>query len=249
MKISIITVVYNNCKTISDTIQSVLSQKYNDIEYIVIDGESTDGTIDIIEKYDKYIDIIVSEKDEGIYDAINKGIKVASGDIIGLLHSDDVFTSDQVISRVGHTFYDLNIDSTYGDLIYVDKNNSDKIIRKWRSGKYDRNKFLYGWMPPHPTFFVKRNMFEKYGFYDLSFRSAADYELMLRFLFKYQISSYYIPEILVKMRIGGKSNESIRNRLIANGQDHRAWQKNELSPRFYTRYLKPLHKITQFIGN
>jgi len=249
MKVSIITVVFNNRKTILDTIESVNDQKYNDKEYIIIDGGSTDGTIDILKNYDNNIDIFISEKDRGMYDAINKGISVASGDVIGLLHSDDVYTSENTLSRIANTFFDLNVDSTYGDLIYIDRHNPDKIVRKWKSGQYERSKFLYGWMPPHPTFFVKRHLFNKYGYYDLSFKNAADYELMLRFLYKYKISTYYIPEVLVKMRTGGKSNESLKNRLIANGQDNRAWKKNDLAPRFYTRYLKPLHKISQFIGN
>jgi len=249
MKVSVITVVYNNIETISDAIDSVLQQEYDNIEYIIIDGKSNDGTVEIISRYGDKIDIFISEKDDGIYDAINKGIRLANGDIIGLLHSDDIFTDENVISRVVEPFFDLGIDSIYSDLVYVDKHDQNKIIRKWISGNYNRNKFIYGWMPPHPTFFVKRILFERYGYYDTSFGSAADYELILRFMYKYGITTYYIPKILVKMRIGGKSNSNFKNRLIANGQDYRAWQKNDLNPRFYTRYLKPLQKISQYIGN
>lgn len=246
MRISVITIVYNNDTFISKAIDSVLYQDYPDLEYIVVDGQSVDNTIPIINSYGNQIDTFISEKDNGLYDAINKGIELATGDVIGLLHSDDLYASSKVISTVANTFAQKNVDSVYGNLIYIDRRNPNKIVRKWISGTYERQKFLFGWMPPHPTFFVRRDFFQQYGSYDLSFGSAADYELMLRFLFKYGISTAYIPDILVKMRVGGKSNATFINRFKANNQDYRAWLENDLNPRFYTRFLKPLQKLPQY---
>lgn len=246
MRVSIITIVYNNAVTVADAIQSVLNQDYQDIEYIIIDGKSTDGTVEVIEKFGRLVDMFISEPDGGLYDAINKGIHLATGDIIGLLHSDDIFANDHVISDIVKTFESRQVDSVYGDLDYVDRGNMNNIVRKWKSGSYDRNNFIYGWMPPHPTFYAKKSCFDKYGSYDLTFGSAADYELMLRFLFKFDISTAYLSDVLVKMRVGGKSNATLKNRIMANSQDYRAWLKNGLKPKFYTRILKPLHKIPQY---
>ena len=248
MRVSIITIVFNNATTVSDAVQSVLSQDYKDIEYIVIDGKSTDGTVEIIEKYGSLIDTFISEPDGGLYDAINKGIYLATGDVIGLLHSDDVFANDHVVSDIVKTFESQNVDSVYGDLDYVERDNMNGIVRKWKSGPYDRKNFIYGWMPPHPTFYVRKSCFEKYGYYDMTFGSAADYELMLRLLFKFDVTAAYLPEVMVKMRVGGKSNASIKNRIMANSQDYRAWLKNGLKPKFYTRILKPLQKLPQYFA-
>ncbi len=248
MRVSIITIVYNNAATVSDAVQSVLNQDYKGIEYIVIDGKSTDGTVEIIEKYGSLIDTFISEPDGGLYDAINKGIYLATGDVIGLLHSDDVFANDHVVSDIVKIFESRQVDSVYGDLDYVERSNMNNIVRKWKSGSYDRKNFVYGWMPPHPTFYVRKSCFEKYGSYDLTFGSAADYELMLRFMFKFDVTTAYLPEVMVKMRVGGKSNASIKNRIMANSQDYRAWLKNGLKPKFYTRILKPLQKLPQYFA-
>ena len=247
MKISIITIVYNNRETIADAIESVLSQTYPNIEYIVVDGLSTDGTVEVVKSYGDRITRFVSEKDKGLYDAINKGIKMATGDVIGLLHSDDVFYSPDAIEKVAGAFKSKNTDSVYADLLYVQKEDTNKVVRNWVSGSYQRDNFLYGWMPPHPTFYVKKSCYEQYGLYNTLFKSAADYELMLRFLYKYKVSTCYIPEKLVKMRVGGKSNVTLKNRIRANREDYNAWLINDLQPRFYTRYLKPLRKLTQFL--
>lgn len=247
MKVSIITVVYNNVITLGETIESVLQQDYIDIEYIIVDGNSTDGTVELIKSYNNRIHKFVSEKDNGLYDAINKGIKMASGDVIGLLHSDDLFFCTSAVSQIVEAFQQNVVDSVYADLHYVDKIDTWKVVRNWRSGNYQRERFLRGWMPPHPTFYVKRSIYEAYGLYDTEFKSAADYELMLRYLYKYSISTYYIKNILVKMRVGGESNRSLSNWIRANQEDYIAWKKNNLSPNFYTRYLKPLRKITQFM--
>lgn len=246
MKISLITVTYNSAATLEQTIQSVLSQTYPNIEYIVVDGVSTDETLQIIEKYKHKISKFVSEKDKGLYDAINKGIDLASGNIIGILHSDDFYIDNHVIEKYAALFSNSACDAAYSDLYYVDKTNTDKIIRKWKSGNYKRNAFINGWMPPHPTFFVKKDCYQKFGKFNLQFHSAADYELMLRFIHKHKIKLSYLPEYTVKMRMGGKSNASVQNRINANLEDRKAWEINGLKPRFYTLYLKPLRKIFQF---
>lgn len=246
-KVSIITVCYNSQSTIEATIQSVLSQDYNHIEYIIVDGKSTDKTLDIVEKYKQNISKVVSEKDEGIYFALNKGIALATGDIIGILHADDIYTNDKVINDVVKVFESTKADTIYGDLQYVDRNNTNKIIRYWKSGIYKHGMFKKGWMPPHPSFFVKSECYKKYGVFNTILKSAADYELMLRLLHKNNCSTAYLPEVLVKMRVGGKSNKSIKNRIVANREDKLAWTLNDLKPGLFTIIRKPLSKISQFL--
>ncbi|WP_255748870.1 glycosyltransferase family 2 protein [Pontibacter liquoris] len=247
VKISLITIVYNNCETIAEAIESVLGQTYPHIEYIVVDGNSTDGTVAVVKSYGARISQFVSEPDQGLYDAINKGILLATGEVIGLLHADDIFFNAEAVATVAQTFLKQETDSVYGDLLYVRKENTNNIVRNWVSGSYRREKFIYGWMPPHPTFYVKKACFENYGLYNTRLKSAADYELMLRFLYKHQITTRYIPEKLVKMRVGGKSNATWRNRIRANREDQAAWHLNGLKPHFYTRFLKPLRKLMQYL--
>jgi glycosyltransferase involved in cell wall biosynthesis len=246
MKITIITVCFNSTATIEDTIQSVLNQDYPDIEYLIIDGLSTDGTLEKIGRYKERISSIVSEKDKGLYDAINKGIQMASGDVIGLLHSDDVYESKDVISQVVASLEATHADSLYADLLYVDKVDLNIIRRYWKSKPYKHGLFLKGWMPPHPTFFVRREVYKKLGLFHLSLKSAADYELMLRFLHKHQISTVYLPRVTIKMRVGGKSNVSLWNRFVGNQEDRKAWKMNGLEPGLFTLIRKPLSKISQF---
>ncbi|MBL7934032.1 MAG: glycosyltransferase [Bacteroidia bacterium] len=246
MKLSIITVTYNSAATLEETIQSVVKQSYPDVEYIIVDGKSSDDTLKIIEKYKDNISKIVSEKDQGLYDALNKGIGMASGDVIGILHSDDFYIHEHVLAHYAEVFLKQKVDTVYADLFYVDKTNTNKVIRKWKSGHYSASSFVNGWMPPHPTFFVKKEVYQKYGVFNLSFKSAADYELMLRFIQKQKISIAYLPEFTVKMRVGGKSNVNVQNRIAANLEDRKAWEINGLKPRFYTLYLKPLRKLLQF---
>jgi len=246
LKVSVITAVFNGAKTIQDCIKSVSGQIYPNIEHIIIDGGSTDGTLEVIKRYTEKRVNIVSEPDNGIYDALNKGIRQASGEVIGLLHSDDFYAHDRVIEKVADIFMKYNIDSCYGDLQYVDKNNPDKVIRYWKSSQYRHGKFKYGWMPPHSTFFVKKEIYNKYGYFNTNFKIAADYELMLRFLEKHKISTYYTPEVFIKMRIGGTSNRNIKNLIIKSNEDYRAWKVNNLNGGFYTILLKNLCKIPQF---
>lgn len=244
MKVSIITVSFNSAKTIEDTIQSVLNQDYYDIEYIVIDGCSSDKTIEIVNRYKSHIEYVLSEPDNGIYDAMNKGIKASKGELIGILNSDDVYENSSVISNMVKTLKDS--DAVYADLVYVQQNNLNHIKRHWKSGQYKIGSFLNGWMPPHPTFFVKKICYQEYGLYNTSLKSAADYELMLRFIHKNKIKIEYFDNVIVKMRLGGVSNLSIRNRFSANREDKLAWKINNLNPRFLTFLLKPLRKLKQF---
>lgn len=248
LKISIITVTYNSAQTLEQTIQSVLSQTYQNVEYVVVDGKSTDGTLNVIEKYRHRISQFVSEKDNGLYDALNKGINLCTGDIIGILHADDFYTDKSVLADIAGAFERNYSEAVYADLYYVDRSNTDKLIRKWKSGKYKENSFLYGWMPPHPTFFVKRGVYERYGVFNTNFRTSADYELMLRFIHKNKIKTVYLEKFIVKMRMGGQSNASLNNRVKANHEDRKAWQVNGLKPYFFTLYLKPLRKIKQFLA-
>ena len=245
MKISIITVCFNSQQTIRATIKSVLSQSYKQVEYIIIDGASTDNTIKIIKEFSNSIDVFVSESDAGIYDAINKGISKSSGDVVGLLHADDVFDNRSVIDNVMRLF-DENVDMIYGDINYVDRNDIYRVIRRWKSDSYKKGKFKWGWMPPHTGFFIKKSCYLKYGLYNLSLGSSADYELMLRMFELYNLKSKYIPLNITKMRVGGVSNSSFKNRWEANRNDKKSWEINGLKPFWFTFLIKPIIKIKQF---
>ena len=246
MKISIITVSFNSASTIEDTLKSVISQDYKNIEYIIIDGGSTDGTLDIIDQYKNNIKTIVSEPDKGIYDAMNKGIELSSGDVVGILNSDDIYENNKVLSLVNDAFT-INVDAVYGDIEYVDRLNLKKRLRLWKAGEFKSNSFKWGWMPPHPGFFIKKSKYNEFGTYQLDLGSSADYELMLRMIAKRKIKLKYIPEIITKMRMGGVSNKSVKNRVQANKNDRLAWKVNDLKPFWFTIWLKPVRKIGQFI--
>lgn len=245
MTISIITACYNSEKTIEDTLKSIQSQTYPDIESIVIDNQSKDKTNEIIKKYSDIVSVHISEPDKGIYDAMNKGIALATGDIIGILNSDDFYVDKFVIEKVAKVF-ENQVDSVYGDLVYVNKNDTSKVVRYWKSKKIFDGIFQQGWYPAHPTFFVKRKMYEKYGYFNLDFQIAADCELMLRFLEKHKISSRYLPEVLVKMRAGGESNKGVVNIIKANIESYYAWKVNGLYINPIRFLLKPLSKVSQF---
>ena len=246
MKVSIITVCYNSSETIEDTILSVVNQSYPNIEYILIDGASKDSTLQIIERYSKNISAVVSEPDNGIYDAINKGLKLATGDVIGVLNSDDLYIDNQVVFDVVNKLKNSQADCLYADLQYVDRIDLNRVKRNWVSGEYKSGLFYQGWMPPHPTFFLKSECYRQFGNYNIQLKSAADYELMLRMIHVNKITTVYLPRVLVKMRIGGKSNVSLVNRIKANREDRLAWKLNQVKPRFYTLFMKPLSKLGQF---
>ena len=248
MKISIITVVYNNKHTIKDAIESVIFQDYEEIEYIVIDGGSTDGTIEIINSYQKNIDVFISEKDDGIYDALNKGIQAATGDIVGFLHSDDIYNSKDVLSKIANSFeLQENLDSVYGDLVYVSNNNTNRITRKWISSNFSLKKLEFGWMPPHPSLFIKKEIYQKYGMFDTNLKIAADYDLILRFFGKNKITTKYIPGVLVKMRWGGVSNNNISNILLKTKEDIATIKRNKIG-NITTVFFKNARKLPQFFA-
>lgn len=247
MRVTILTVCFNSENTIEDTIKSVINQSYQDIEYIVIDGKSNDSTLEIVNRYHQYISRVVSEKDKGMYDACNKGISIAKGEIIGILNSDDVLAHKDVIRNVVRKFQEEGSDALYGDLKYVAQDDLRKTLRYWKSGGFRKSRFLFGWMPPHPTFYIRKEAYAKHGGFNLKLRSAADYELMLRMLFKNKVSVSYLPEVMVLMRDGGMSNATMTNRLKANQEDQSAWRMNDLKAYFFTTWLKPIRKIPQFL--
>ena len=249
MKISIITVVYNNKETVQDAMNSVLSQDYDDLEYIIVDGGSTDGTVEIINEaikiHSKRNIKLLSEKDNGIYDAMNKGIKLATGDVIGILNSDDFYINNEVISIITNEFMAKNVDSVFADLVYVKADDLDRIVRYYSSAKFHLKKMAYGWMPAHPTFFVKRKIYEQYGLYKTNYQIAADYELVARFLVKNKISYSYIPKVLVKMRKGGASTRNLKSNWILNKEIIRACAENDIKTNIIKVFSKYPTKIFQ----
>ncbi len=247
MKISVITITYNSQFTVEDTIKSVLSQDYPDVEYIIVDGLSKDKTMEVVNQYRNRISKIISEKDKGLYDALNKGIGLATGDIVGMLHSDDIYANEHVLSRIADEFKQhSNTQAVYGDLVFVNRADTQKIMRTWTAGAYNEDAFLQGWMPPHPTFYIKKECYDKYGVFNTSLKLSADYELMLRMIHKNKVKVRYIPQTLVKMRMGGVSNVSFFVKLKANLEDKLAWKLNDIKPGKLTLLKKPLHKLSQY---
>jgi glycosyltransferase len=247
MKISIITVCYNSQQTIADCINSIINQKVVNYEIVVIDGASKDNTIDIVNGYGNMIAKVIIEPDKGIYDAMNKGLSLATGDIIGILNSDDFYSRPDVLERVRSCFIqNSDADGVYSDLVYVDKYDKQKVIRTWKAGHFNPKNFNWGWMPPHPTVFLKREVYQSVGNFNLQFRSAADYEFLLRACLKFGKKLHYLPGVVVHMRAGGLSNASLKNRLKANAEDRLAWKVNRLNGGFLASLLKPLRKIIQF---
>jgi glycosyltransferase len=248
MKVSIITVVYNNVKTIRSAINSVLSQSYNEIEYIIVDGASTDGTLEIINEYRDKISVIVSEKDNGIYDAMNKGILQATGDIIGILNSDDLYENNKIIEIIADEFIkDKKLEIVYGDLVYVAKNDITKIVRKWTSCDYDLTFFDRGEVPPHPSLFLKNNVYKIAGLFNIEYKLASDYEFMLRVFKKNTFKLKYINKILVKMRLGGATNKNYKNIYLGNIEILRAWKLNGLKIPILFIPRRIIKRLSQFL--
>ena len=228
MKVSIITATYNSAETLADTLKSLDFQSYDNIEYIIIDGASSDSTIDLINKRSHRLSRILSEPDKGIYDALNKGLSLATGDIVGFLHSDDVFAYPDVIKDVVAVFRANNCDAVYGDLDYVSKENTDKVVRHWKSGEYKRSKMQFGWMPPHPSFYMRRELYIKHGYFNLDYKISADYDSLIRYLWIHKATVSYLPKVLTRMRVGGMSNRSFKNIVQKSKEDIRVMRNNGL---------------------
>ena len=247
LKISIITITYNSAKTIESTIQSVLSQTYPNIEHILIDGASKDSTPEIVQNFQNHNPSIrfISEPDKGIYDALNKGVQLASGDIIGFLHSDDFFENNRVIEDIINAFQSKNCDGLYGDLYYVSSEKTTKVIRYWKSRDFNLSLIKNGWMPAHPSLFLKKEVYKKHGQFDLSFKIAADYDFMLRILQDESLAFSYLPQVITNMRVGGASN-AFGNLVLKMKEVWKALRKNKIPLRARALFFKNFSKIKQF---
>jgi glycosyltransferase involved in cell wall biosynthesis len=248
MKVSLITVTYNSASTVSDTLKSVYGQTYPNIEHIIIDGSSTDQTLELIREYNNQNITLVSEPDQGIYDAMNKGVQIATGDIIGIINSDDVYQDQFVIQEVvSHFESDPHLHIVYGDLLYVKSDDMTKIVRKWKSKSSYSKFFEHGNVPPHPTVFLKKKVYSRAGFFDLRYRLASDYEFMLRVFKRFDFKSKYVPRIMVRMRLGGETNKSIKNIINGNKEIIAAWKNNGLKFPLFFIPLKVIKRLIQFI--
>jgi glycosyltransferase involved in cell wall biosynthesis len=244
MRISIVTVCYNSVETLGDTVQSVLGQAGVDAEHVIVDGGSTDGTAELVAGYNGQIAKFISEPDEGIYDAMNKGLRMATGEIVGCLNADDVYADDQVLCEVADAIQSQGLDAVYGDLLYVRRDDGEKVVRYWKAGPYLPGAFRVGWVPPHPTFFCRRELFEKFGYYDPQYRIAGDFELMLRLMVKSRSRTGYIQRPLVRLRVGGRAN-TIRGRLCGNREILHAFAANGLRPSAGLFVRRPLARLGQ----
>ena len=247
LKISVITAVRNRVGTVGEALDSVRSQSWSNVEHIVIDGDCTDGTLELLEGRRNEIAKLVSERDSGIYDALNKGIALATGDVIGLMHSDDLYADEHVLADIGTAFLNPDVDAVYGDLDYVSQDDTRRVIRRWRSGEYSPDRLAQGWMPPHPTLYLRRHVIERWGGFDDSFRIAADYDVILRYFGRGRIRPAYVPRVLVKMRLGGESNRSLGRVLRKSREDYAALRRNNVGG-LVTLARKNLSKIGQFFG-
>lgn len=246
MRLSVITVTFNSAATLAGAIESVSQQRDVDVEHIIVDGGSIDGTMEVVRSY-PHIRKAVSEPDRGIYDAMNKGIAMAEGEVVGILNSDDLYHDPLVLSHVSEVFRDPGVDLAYGDLEYVSAADVGKVVRYWKAGSYRDGLFNWGWMPPHPTFFVRKEVYQRLGTFNLDIGTSADYELMLRFMHIHRLKAAYIDRVLVRMRSGGASNESFAARWKANRNDKRAWEINGVKPYWFTMFLKPVRKVGQYL--
>ena len=247
MTISIITATYNAAKTLESAIQSVINQTYAHIEYIIVDGGSNDETLSIIDKYRPFIHQFISEPDKGIYDALNKGIEMASGDIIGVLHADDLLDDDTTIETISQVFNNNNMDAIYGDLEYVQFQDPNKVVRYWKSKDFKPSLLKTGWMPPHPTLFIRKNIFDEIGCYRLDFKISADYDFILRFFSNSKFVATYIPMVITRMRVGGTSNKNLKNIVIKSKEDIRALKENKVGG-IFSLVWKNISKLPQFLA-
>lgn len=247
MKLSLITVTYNAASHIRTCIDSILEQNYPDLQYIIIDGNSTDGTQDIVKSYGDAVDVFVSEPDKGLYDAMNKGVALAEGEVIGLLNADDFYASENVLSRVMHEFEDENLDTVFGDLVYVEENNAEKVVRYFPGKGFHPQKMRRGLMPPHPTFFARRKLYDEYGDFDTHFNICADFDLMVRWFHHHEVTYKHIPEILVKMRTGGSSTQGFKSTTKINQEMLRSLRKNGIPSNLPLLYSKYFTKVFQLL--
>jgi len=247
LKITVITVTYNSAATLADTLRSVQQQDYCQVEHILVDGGSTDQTVNIIKSY-PHIEKWISEKDNGLYDAINKGIRMATGDVVGILNSDDFFPTDSVLSKIAAAFKDTAVDAVFGDIAFVRPGNLNKVIRLYSSRRFTPRRFAYGYMPAHPSFYVRKSCYDNMGGYKTDYKIAADYELLMRFIYRHKISYCYLPETLVYMRTGGVSNKNILSRYLLNKEIIKACKANGVKTSMAVLSLKYLNKIFEYIG-
>lgn len=248
MKISVVTVCYNSQDTIGDTLRSVATQSHGSTEHIVVDGGSRDATLEVIQTTPHRISSLTSEKDRGIYDAMNKGLARATGDVIGFLNSDDVYANADCLSRIAKVFEDADVDACYGDVLFVKRDDPDQVVRYWQAGVYRPGSIARGWMPPHPTFYVRRKLYEEVGGFDIEYRLQADFEMAIRLVQLRGIRLHYLPQTLVRMRMGGASNASVRNVIAGNLEAYRAARKHRLGvgPLFIVQ--KVLSRLPQFFS-
>lgn len=246
MKISIITVSYNSSATIRDSINSILAQDHPDIEYIVVDGNSTDNTLEIVKSFGHQIKWI-SEPDNGIYDAMNKGLKIATGDVVGILNSDDFYSTNQIVSQVAAEFSDPSIDVVFGDLVFVDPQNLNKTVRKYSSAKWNPDRFAWGFMPAHPSVFIRGKYYEQFGLFKTDYKIAADYELLIRFLYVHKLKYRYLPHTMVKMRTGGVSSKNLMSNVVLNNEIIRACHENGINTNVMKVYSKYVTKIFELV--
>jgi glycosyltransferase involved in cell wall biosynthesis len=245
LHITVITAVKNRASTLGACLRSVQAQTWQDIEHIVVDGGSTDGTLGVLAASRAHLAKLICEPDRGVYDALNKGIREASGDIVGFMHADDEFASERALERVARAFEDPDVDAVYGDLVYVRRDDTSRVVRYWRAGSYARSRLAHGWMPPHPTFYVRRHVYRHFGGFDTRFKIAADYENMLRILWRGGVQAAYVPEVLVRMRAGGMSNR-VLNLFMKSREDYSALRENGISP-MQALLLKNVTKLPQFV--
>ena len=245
LQVSVITAVKNRASTLGACLRSVQAQSWGHVEHIVVDGGSTDGTLGVLAASRAHLAKLICEPDRGVYDALNKGIRAASGDVVGFMHADDEFASDHALEHVVQAFADPRVEAVYGDLVYVRRNDPSRIVRYWRAGRYTRSQLANGWMPPHPTFYVRRDVYRRFGGFDTRYKIAADYENMLRILWRGGVQAAYVPEVLVRMRMGGVSNRLL-NMFVKSREDYFALRENGIGA-IHALVLKNVTKLPQFV--